>query len=151
MDAEPSNGHPALATGIPVAIVVAMHLALSTAIIVAVDPDVPDRVPYWLASVLTPSLGWAVLVIGRAAVWKRPSAFWLGASGGIVVLAGFVAAMLIYVSDFSARGVPIALIGSSWVLLGCAVAVAFALRLLGKQADAPIDLASADPTPAERR
>lgn len=138
MDIEPRRGHPALATGLPVASVVALHLAISTAIIAIVDPDVPERVPYWVASVLAPSLGWAVLVIGRAAVWKQRSAFWIGGSAGVVVLVGFMVAFLIYVGDISARGVPLALVYSTWVLLGCAVVVALVLRALGKHTDAPI-------------
>jgi hypothetical protein len=146
MDAEPSNDHhhAVLATGVPVAIVVALHAAVSTAIIAQADPDVPDLLPYWLASVLAPSMVWAALVIGRAAVWRRPSAFWLGASGGIVVVLAFMAALILTLGkarlgDISARGVPLALVYSSWVLLGCAVLVAIALRMLGKHADAPID------------
>lgn len=144
MDVEPSHGHPVLAAAVPVAIVVAMHVALSTVIIALVDPDVPALLPYWVVSVLVPSIGWALLVLGRAAVWRRPSAFWLGGSAGIVVLAGFLAALLLYIgepriSGFSDRGVPLALVYSSWVLLVCAVTVAIVLRALGKQRDAPME------------
>ena len=144
MDLEPRHKHPALATGVPVTIVVGMHLAISTAIIALVDPDVPALLPYWLVSVLAPAAVWAVLVIARAAVWRRPSAFWLGASAGIVVLLSFLAALILFLGDarlgsISARGVPHALVYSSWVLLGCAVLVAIVLRALGKHADAPID------------
>ncbi|GEK80222.1 hypothetical protein [Agrococcus baldri] len=139
MDVEPSHGHPVLAAAGPVAIVAVLHAAVSTAIIAAVEPDVPDLAVYWLQAVLLPSLGWALLVLGRAAVWKRPSAFWLGASAGLVVLAAFVTAFLIVVGDISARGIPLALILSAWVLLACAVLVAVVLRVSGKHADAAID------------
>lgn len=144
MDVEPSHGHPVLATGVPVAVIAVMHLAISTAIIAVVDPDVPDLVPYWVMSVLLPAIGWALLVIGRAAVWRATSAFWLGGSAGIIVLAAFVASLVLYLGnarlgDISARGVPLALIYSSWVLLGCAVFVAVVLRALGRHVDAPID------------
>lgn len=152
MDVTPSNDHPARATGVPVAIVVGLHVAISTAIIARVDPDVPELLPYWVASVLVPSLVWAVLVIGRAAVWKQPSAFWLGASAGVVVVLAFISALGLFLGnarlgDISARGVPLALVYSSWVLLACAVLVAIVLRMLGKHADAPIDAAAEAPLP----
>lgn len=147
MDGASSHRHPVLATGIPVAIVVILHVAISTAIIAAVDPDVPDLVVYWLVSVLGPAALWALLVIGRAAVWRHPSAFWLGASAGIVVLVSFLAAFLIYVDVFSGRGLPLALIYSSWILVGCAALVSLVLRAMGKHQDAPID-ADEHPAPA---
>lgn len=125
---EPSHSRPALATGGPVVMVMVLHASLSTAIIQVVDPDVPDLVQYWLFSVLGPSVAWAALVVARAVVWQRASAFWLGASGGIVVLGAFLIALLIVIADISARGIPLALILSSWVLLACSIAVALVVR-----------------------
>jgi hypothetical protein len=142
LDVTPSNDHPARATGVPVAIVVGLHVAISTAIIARVDPDVPELLPYWVASVLVPSLVWAVLVIGRAAVWKQPSAFWLAFIRALGLFLGNAR-----LGDISARGVPLALVYSSWVLLACAVLVAIVLRMLGKHADAPIDAAAEAPLP----
>src|SRR5690606_29595353 len=52
MDVDPSNDHPVLATGVPVAAVVGLHLAVSTALIAQADPDVPDLLSYWVASAL---------------------------------------------------------------------------------------------------
>lgn len=149
-------GRAALVAGIPAAIVVVLHCAISTAIILVVDPDVRDPVAYWLVSVLAPSLGWAVLVMARAALWRRRSAFWLGASAGIVVLLAFLTAFWLVVMGIPVplRGAPLALIFSSWILLGCAVAVALALRIIVGEADEPTDVeldldvdleASADP------
>lgn len=144
MDVEPQHGRPVLAAAIPVAIVVALHGAVSTAIIAAVEPDVRDLVVYWLVVVPMLSLLWAALVLCRAAVWRRPSAFWLGASAGVVVLVAFTIAFFLFVGEVSARGVPLALILSSWVLLACAVAVAAVLRAAGKHLDVPIDAVVAD-------
>lgn len=124
----PSHRRPALATGGPVVMVVVLHASLSTAIIEVVDPDVPDLVQYWLFSVLGPSVVWAALVLARAVVWRRASSFWLGASGGIVVLGAFLVALTIFIGDIPARGIPLALVLSSWVLFACAVGVALAVR-----------------------
>jgi len=141
MHAEPQPGHHLLATAAPVAIVMLLHGGISSAIIDSVDPDVRNLVSYWLVSVLGPSVLWAVLVLGRTAAWRRPSAFWLGASAGIVVFAAFLAAVVLVVTGIPPllRGTPMALILSSWVLLGCAVAVAVLLRVIGAHADRPID------------
>lgn len=153
MDASPRSDGAVRATSVPVVIVVVVHAAISSLIIWMVDPDVPDLTVYWLISVLGPSMTWAVLVLGRAAVWRRRSAFWLGGSAGIVVLAAFLAALIIYIGDISARGIPLALVYSSWVLLGCAIFVALVLRGLGKHADLPVDAeadADAAPAPVQR-
>lgn len=139
MDASPRSDGAVRATSVPVVIVVLAHAAISTLIIALVDPDVPDLRVYWLISVLGPSMAWALLVLGRAAVWRRRSAFWLGASAGIVVLLAFLSALLIFIGDISARGIPLALLYSSWVLLGCAIIVALVLRALGRHADRPAD------------
>ncbi|MCH1881976.1 hypothetical protein [Agrococcus sp. ARC_14] len=135
---DPTPGRSMLATGMPVAVVVLLHAIVSTVVIAIVEPDVPDLVPYWLMSVTGPSLTWAVLVLGRAAVWRQPSTFWLGASAGIVVVLSFCVALFLYVSPVSVRGVPLALVYSSWVLLACATVVALVLRALGRH-DAPVD------------
>lgn len=141
----PQHGHPVLATAVPVAITALLHAAISTAIIAAVRPDVPYLVPYWLLTVAAPSVCWMLLVLGRAASWRRASAFWHGASGGIVVLLAFVVAFWIYVGDVSvrgiARGLPLALVYSSWVLLACAIGVAMLVRLLSGRRDEPVEAA----------
>lgn len=139
MDASRRSDGPVRATSVPVVIVVVAHAAISSLIIWAVDPDVPDLTAYWLISVLGPSTVWTVLVLGRAAVWRRRSAFWLGGSAGMVVVVAFLAAFIIFIGDISARGIPLALVYSSWVLLGCAVLVALALLGLGKHVDRPVD------------
>lgn len=138
-DPDPSQTDAVLATGLPVAVTAVLHAGISTAVIAVVKPDVPDLVPYWLMSVLGPSTVWAGLVIARAALWRRPSAFWLGASGGIVVLLSFMTSFFLLVSPVFFRGVPLALVYSSWVLFACAAAVAAALRMLGRHVDRPVD------------
>ena len=136
---DPSQAHPVLATGIAVATTVVLHAAICTAVIGIVKPDVPDLVPYWLMSVLAPSGAWALLVIGRAAAWRRASSFWLGASAGIVVLLSFMTAFFLYVGPVFLRGVPLALIFSSWILFACAIVLGIALRVMGHHVDEPID------------
>lgn len=141
MNAASQPGRPALATGVPVAIVVALHGAIGTAIILAVEPDVNDPVSYWLAAVLGPSLVWAVLVIARAAAWRRPSAFWLGASAGIVVLLAFLCSLSLLLLGIPSalRGTPLAMPLSAWLLLACSLAVSIGLRLLDGRSDEPVE------------
>ncbi|WP_405219275.1 hypothetical protein [Agrococcus sp. Ld7] len=138
-DSEPSQTNAVLATAVPVASTVVLHAAIATALIAVVKPDVPDLVPYWIVSVLGPSGTWALLVLGRVTVWRRPSAFWLGASAGVVVVLAFMVSFFLIVTPAYLRGVPLALVYSAWLLLACASAMAILLRALGRHVDLPLD------------
>lgn len=138
-ESEPSQTNAVLATAVPVAATVILHAAIGTALIAVVQPDVPDLVPYWLVSVLGPSATWALLVLGRAVVWRQASAFWLGSSAGVVAVLSFLFSFFLVVTPAYLRGVPLALLYSSWLLLACATATAVLLLMLGRQVDRPID------------
>lgn len=147
-DSEPSQMNAVLASAVPVAATVILHAAIGTALIAVVQPDVPDLVPYWLVSVLGPSATWAVLVLGRAVVWRQPSAFWLGSSAGVVVVLCFLFSFFLVVTPAFLPGVPLALLFSSWLLLACATGTAILLRVLGRQLDRPVDAEDDEPEPA---
>ncbi|WP_347755725.1 hypothetical protein [Agrococcus sp. ProA11] len=145
-ESEPSRMNAVLATAVPVAVTVVLHASISTALIAATKPDVPDLVPYWFLTVLGPSSAWALLVLARAIVWRQASAFWLGASAGVIAVLSFLFSFFLVVTPAYLRGVPSALLYSSWLLLACAMAMAILLIALGRQVDRPID---ADETASE--
>jgi hypothetical protein len=130
---------PALATALAVAVVVAIHAIVCLAIIAAVDPDIDDPVAYQVVSVHLPELAWAALVTGRAIAWRRWSPFWLGASAGAVVVGSFMLAFVILIARIDAKGIPMAVAISSWVLLAIAILVALSIRAFSAHADPPID------------
>lgn len=150
-ESEPSQTNAVLATAVPVAATVLLHAAVGTALIAVVKPDVPDLVPYWFVTVLGPSSTWALLVLGRAIVWRQTSAFWLGASAGVVATLSFMFSFFLVVTPAYLRGVPLALLCSSWLLLACAVAMALLLLMLGRQVDRPIDAEGDVPEPEPKQ
>lgn len=128
---EAARRRPVLQTACQVVGIVVVHGLITAGIVAAAgytEEQVGPVPRYWAVVTLVPSLLWAVIVLTRAAAWRRASSFWLPGAAAIVAILAFVSGMLLRFGPLDLPGVGFGMLVSSWILITLALVVAFATQ-----------------------